>query len=165
MPNNSFKPTQLRGGNVLRLSRSYFAAAKPVGLTQALGRRKRIMLGWTIFISRLPDGGLVPAHADSMPGETLATWHTGIGGTRWINSLVETSEAIDLGGNGYPLKYTAPAGLLLPHVVRGWPKIPDAPNDDSFAMAYGHSTPIINSEEMERCTEGEWLLVEAWDAS
>ena len=39
-PNNSFKPTQLRGGNVLRLSRSYFAAAKPVGLTQALGRRQ-----------------------------------------------------------------------------------------------------------------------------
>ena len=35
-PNNSFKPTQLRGGNVLRLGRSYFAAAKPVGLTQAL---------------------------------------------------------------------------------------------------------------------------------
>lgn len=34
--NNSFKPTQLRGGNVLRLGRSYFAAAKPVGLTQAL---------------------------------------------------------------------------------------------------------------------------------
>lgn len=34
--NNSFKPTQLRGGNVLRLGRSYFAAATPVGLTQAL---------------------------------------------------------------------------------------------------------------------------------
>ena len=39
-PNNSFKPTQLRGGNVLRLGRSYFAAAKPVGLTQALGAMK-----------------------------------------------------------------------------------------------------------------------------
>jgi len=42
-PNNSFKPTQLRGGNVLRLSRSYFAAAKPVGLTQVLGLARNFL--------------------------------------------------------------------------------------------------------------------------
>ena len=54
-PNNSFKPTQLRGGNVLRLGRSYFAAAKPVGLTQALDVRTKFI---AILVLVIPIAGI-----------------------------------------------------------------------------------------------------------
>eukprot|EP01031_Cornospumella_fuschlensis_P052725 gene52725-64426_t len=66
------------------------------------------MLGWHITIYRQEKGGDSPASFEEPTGMTLAVWQAGLWGLGWINELVEAGHAVCLGGNGYPLKYTAP---------------------------------------------------------
>jgi hypothetical protein len=124
------------------------------------------MLGWSIFISRLTRGNQTPATADSEPGESLASWTAGgLSGLDWIDTLVKSNNAIDLGGNGYPIKYTALAHHILPLVVSNWPEATSTTDNSAQHMAFGRSTPKIDQEAVGHCTHDEWLLVEAWDES
>ena len=63
------------------------------------------MLGWDVMVVRKvsgnpPDGTVV-----------LARWTTGLAGLRWFDEMVKINKATDLGGNGYPLKYSIAAGV------------------------------------------------------
>ena len=67
------------------------------------------MLGWNIGVFKQRDDGASPATAESQHGTRLAVWQTGLGGRDWLEELVRAGKAINLGGNGYPCRYTATA--------------------------------------------------------
>jgi hypothetical protein len=125
------------------------------------------MLGWHISIYRQKDGGSSPATFPTPEGTRLAVWQTGIGGLDWLNELVKAGKAIDLGGNGYPCRYTAAAEYLMPMIT-------DSPAGarDTWLREAGdvitdkwEGTTVVDSAAVTLCRPDEWLLVEAWDES
>jgi len=124
-------------------------------------------IGWHISIFRQENRRGVAAEFDSPLGSPLAVWQTGWGGLDWVRELVRQGKAIDLGGNGYPLKFTALAEHLLPF-VHGTP--PEAKKHWSFDSGdvllpnwLGETTKYPDT--IAACSPSEWLVLEAWDES
>jgi hypothetical protein len=125
------------------------------------------MLGWHVSIYRQKNGGATPATFESQQAERVAVWQAGLYGLNWINDLVRDGKAIDLGGDGYPVRYTAPAQYLVPQIVKGLPEahaIWSHDEGDILNEKWAGKT-VINVELAKRCDRSEWLLVEAWDES
>jgi len=80
------------------------------------------MLGWHVSVFRQRDDGESPATMESPEGARLAVWQTPWDGLSWFKGLVAASTAIDLGGDGYPIRYTAKAHNLTPRLLAGSPK-------------------------------------------
>ena len=118
------------------------------------------MLGWHISVFRQTNGGGVPAKADSAEGSRLAVWQTGIQGLHWIDALVKEGTAIDLGGDGYPHRYTAPFGCLAKNIIAGPPHARTfwvcGPNDILGDGWEGKT--VIDRAVVDACTAGEWLV-------
>lgn len=125
------------------------------------------MLGWHISIYRQADGGLSPATAESARGTRLAVWQTGPGGLAWIQELVNAGKAIDLGGNGYPCRYTATAEKLIPRTIDEPPgaSLTWASGADDILTKEWEGRTVIDRSAANTCQPDEWLLVEAWDES
>ena len=126
------------------------------------------MLGWNIGVYRQTDGGgASPATFDSPYGARIAVWQTGISGLNWLNQLVAKHQAICLGGNGYPLRYTATADQILPRISEGPPDANDiwmSAVGDIIGRGWAGKT-VIDSRVASLCREQEWLLIEVWDES
>ncbi len=124
-------------------------------------------LGWHVSVYRQQNDGTAPATFRAPQGARLAVWQTGLYGLRWLDELVTQDKAIALGGNGYPLQYTAQASEIIPH-VRG--EIPEAnavwsadPGD--ILLPWWDGRTKRDPEAMAACRPDEWLIVEAWDES
>ena len=108
-----------------------------------------------------------PGKSDPPEGARLAVWQTGLGGLDWLNELVKASKAINLGGNGYPNRYTATAACLLPQIMEHPPLARSVwlidPGDVVTDQWAGKTT--IDPGVASLCRTDEWLLVEAWDES
>jgi hypothetical protein len=125
------------------------------------------MLGWHISVYHQTDKGASPATIISPVGKRLAVWQTGPGGLDWINDLVRAGKAINLGGNGYPSRYTATAKHLLPHIVNGPPlakKIWSTAESDILTEKWEGRT-VIDQTEVASCLPDMWLVVEVFDES
>ncbi len=126
----------------------------------------RGMIGWHISVYRQKDGGAAAATAASSQGTRLAVWQTGLHGLRWLDELVKSGNAIDLGGNGYPLRFTATAEHLVPRIKQPpeanavWVCGPQDILTDKWA-----GKTVVELDAIAQCRIGEWLLVEAWDES
>lgn len=125
------------------------------------------MLGWNIRIYRQDADGHEPATWDTGFGDRVAVWQTGLGGLRWIDDLVEQGRAVDLQGNGYPMRYSARAADLLlvieqgpPHANAVWMHDPG----DILGPAWDGKT-VVHDDVVQQCSPDEWLLIEAWDES
>lgn len=122
------------------------------------------MLGWHISVFRQANGGSAPARADSERGARVAVWQAGLWGLARFNDLVKVGQAIDLGGNGYPLWYTAQAEHLIPRIAGGLPEARStwaAGPEDILTESWVGGTEVATDD----CRPDEWLLVEAWDES
>jgi hypothetical protein len=108
-------------------------------------------LGWEITVYRQSSGGASPATANSPYGALLATWVVGVRGLDWLDELVKESEAIYLGGNGYPFLYTAPAEYVLPKIIEV---------SAGARRLSGPPAPLV-----AQCRPDEWLIIEAMDQS
>ena len=127
------------------------------------------MLGWHIHVYKQTDGGSSPATVQSVQGKRIAAWITSTGGLSWLETLAKAGKAVDLGGNGYPLKFTGTAEDLIPRIAQKPPEALSgtiylcealsALNDRCSKMTV---TELVESVE---CRMGEWLLIEAWDQS
>lgn len=119
------------------------------------------MLGWHIFIQRQRDGGSAPAAFESETDETLQYWESHVHGLRWADALAKAGKAIDLGGNGYPCRYTAPARVLQHSTAVPirlvWNRDPKAPAEGP--------APKPRKRSLVDCPPDEWLVIEAWDQS
>lgn len=125
------------------------------------------MLGWHISVYRQRDGGVTPAIPKSPEGRRLAVWQTGLGGLDWLNELVKAGKAIDLGGDGYPCRYTAIAEYLIPRIA----DMPPGARANWLREASDVITDqwegktVVDGAAVSQCRPDEWLLVEAWDES
>jgi len=122
------------------------------------------MLGWEIFIHR------------NQPGETpgsptrevfLGSWMVGLNGLDWLTKLVSEGRAADLGGNGYPERFSISARELRAALANGppRPKGPDVTGDDYFLPGDWVGRLKMNFEKFAECPDDEQLSVEAWDQS
>ena len=74
--------------------------------------------------------------------------------------------AIDLGGNGYPSRLTAPARLLLPNITAGPPnarKVWVFGLHDVVDFSVWPGRTMVDESQLKECHPDEWLLVEIWD--
>lgn len=120
------------------------------------------MLGWEVFVYRqirTPQGE---------PGKILlARWMTGLNGLDWLEDLVKTNRAVDLGGDGYPCRYSIAAGVLSPVLSRGLPAHDGPPViGDDYALPAGWNGDLkADHAALASRPSEEQLLVEAWDQS
>ena len=115
------------------------------------------MLGWQVIVKR---------GADNV-GQSLASWTTGLGGLFWLDELVKQGLAQDLGGNGYPNKYSGHASVILPKIV---PSLPSYEGNvvigDDYVLDGGENWAIqINQPKIDACNPDEKLFIEVWDKS
>ena len=116
------------------------------------------MLGWKIYITQ---------ESSTDKSEYLMIWSAGIGGLDWLDQLVKDGLAQDLGGNGYPDRYSAKAAVILPMVV---PVLPNYEGKfvigDDYVLAGGEHWGIkLNQSKIDACSPEETLIIEAWDES
>lgn len=125
------------------------------------------MLGWLITVYRQLDGGDSPAQPQSAKGVRIAIWQAGLYGLQWLDELTKSGKAVSLGGNGYPLRYTAPAGSLLPVVLDKPPWVHDVWSFEVTDILLDNwlGKTAVDRAVAEQCHPAEWLLVEAWDES
>ena len=113
------------------------------------------MLGWHISVYRQSDGS------------RLAVWQAGWHGLQWIDALVEAGDAVSLGGDGYPFRYTATAATLQPILIDGPPNARKAwvsEPGDILTENWAGAT-VLDHAALAQCAPDEELLLEAWDES
>ncbi len=125
------------------------------------------MLGWHISVYKQKDGVSAPATFTSDAGLRLGVWQTGYRGLDWINLLVKHGQTIDLGGNGYPMRFTGQMKEICQPVLDGPPEanaVWTHEATDILTEAWVGRT-LIDEDELKRCDPDEWLIIEAWDES
>ncbi len=124
------------------------------------------MMGWAVFVYRQSDGGANPATAGSQEGVRLSVWQTHAWGLKWLDELASAGKAIDLGGNGYPNRFTARAE----HLLRAIEDPPDANEvwslgEEDVVLDFWVGKTSVDHAAIQQCRPEEWLLVVAWDES
>jgi hypothetical protein len=114
------------------------------------------MLGWDIKVIR--NAGPKPV--------CIARFSAGVFNLSWLDELVREGRAADLGGDGYPLRYSAAAGVLLPLLRRALPpdRTPPVIGEDGLQPAFGNRVDLREAD-VSGIPAGEILMVEAWDLS
>jgi len=125
------------------------------------------MLGWHISVFKKKNDKTSPAILNSTQGACIAIWQSGMSGLNWIWDLEKEGKAILLGGNGYPVWYTAEAQNLIPQIIAGPPMAENhwrSEASDILFPGWKGKTEIFHAEIVD-CLPDEWLIVEAWDES
>lgn len=125
------------------------------------------MLGWHITVYRQTAGEFAPAEFETTPGFRLAVWQTGLLGLHWIKALVKAGRVIDLGGNGYPYRYTAQVKEITQQILDGPPEAKVTWSREAFDnITEGWvGRTLVETDELKRCDPDEWLLIEVFDES
>jgi len=116
------------------------------------------MLGWKVYITQ---------ESITDKPESLISWTTGIGGLDWLDQLVKGGFAQDLGGNGYPNRYSAKAAVLLPRLIQSLPNYDgEFVIGDDYVLSDGKHWGIkLNQSKIDACRPETALIIEAWDES
>jgi len=125
------------------------------------------MIGWNVSVYRQKDGGNSPATDDSKVGARLAVWQTGGGGLDWLCDLAKAGKAIDLGGDGYPNSFTAPAEYVIPRILEDPPHAREVwgrGDCDTVHDSWAGRT-VVDRDAARQCRFDEWLKIIAWDES
>jgi hypothetical protein len=123
------------------------------------------MIGWWIVIDPRTPGERDAA--DDKMSPLLASWEASAGGIRWLEQLVREGKAQRLKSNGYPTRYTAKAGDVLPLIAGGPPK-PPGPLivGDDYVMPGDYIGKLtLHQDRIATCPPDQVLTVDAWDQS
>lgn len=125
------------------------------------------MLGWHISVYRKPGHRSEPAQFDTAADARLAVWQGGLAALGWIDDLIRDSNAQSLGGDGYPLRYTARAEHVVPVILEGPPDANETWHRDATDIVTEQwaGRTVIDHDAIAACEPSEWLLIEAWDES
>jgi len=113
------------------------------------------MLGWQIYIKQENEA-------------LIASWCVGLGGLDWLDHLVNRGFAQNLGGNGYPCRYSANAEIIFQKIL------PYPPINEGAKLTLGEDYVIdtkeiwqvkINHDAVKGCKPFEKLTIEVWDLS
>lgn len=124
------------------------------------------MLGWHINVFRTD--ALTHLVYDASTDETrIASWSTGMKGLDWLNKLAKENRIVNLGGNGYPYRYSAKASVILPIISNGilTPNDPIVIGDDYVLHSNEMFSLKLDALKISRCDPDNHLLIEAWDQS
>ena len=115
------------------------------------------MLGWEVYVFRS-----VEAKRENL----VVRWQTGVFGLDWLDDLVKQGHAADLGGNGYPSKYTVVAHLLFSTISNGLP-VNNSPLviGDDYVLPEGWNGEIVWAQKQSSCNPSDTLFLEVWDQS
>ncbi len=117
------------------------------------------MLGWDVRVYWQANDRAEPI--------LLARWSTGAFGLSLLDKLVDEKKADDLGGDGYPCRYSVAAWVLLPILMAGLPANQSPPViGEDYVMPAGYNGALeLHKGEIRRCPADAQLIVEAWDQS
>ena len=123
------------------------------------------MLGWNVSVYRQTDDGASPAAMGS-PQKVLVLrfGKTDSDGLGWLDGLVKAGKAIDLGGDGYPLRYTVTAEHLIPRIIDNPPAARSVWICDASDILTDkwEGTTVVDLAAVADCHPDEWLLIEAY---
>ena len=122
------------------------------------------MLGWFIIIStQTPE----ERDAGSDKEQNLASWEAGLFGAEWLKDLVASGKALQLNFGGYPMRYTAAAGDVLPLIAAGPPahKAPLVIGEDYVQPPGWNGKATIEHARIAACRPDQMLTIDAWDQS
>jgi hypothetical protein len=121
-------------------------------------------LGWEFIVCKKSD---VDAAGNTNEAPILARWTASLGADRWIEDLAAAGIATDLGGNGYPNRFVAPAAVVVPILMPGPPKHtgPLVIGDDYVHPGGWSGEAEINLARMSALAPTEMLVIEVWDQS
>ncbi len=108
-----------------------------------------------------------PATMESAEGTRLAVWQTGVDGLDWLRELAKEGKFVDLGGNGYPSRFTATAEVIVPRIVDSPPGARDQwllDAGDIVTDKWAGKT-VVDGAVAGQCRADEWLIVQVWDES
>jgi hypothetical protein len=101
-------------------------------------------LGWRVSVHRQVSDQTAPSADDDPKGACVAIWRAQVGGLRWLKDLAGSDDAVHLADkSGYPVRYTAQAGVLVPIILDGPPGVrttkfvadPGTSSDSSLCLA------------------------------
>ena len=123
------------------------------------------MIGWWIGVA-----AQTPEERDrslDRKEAVLANWEVGPGGIDWLQQLVREGKATWLAFNGYPNRYTAKAGDVLPLLAGGPPahRGPAIIGDDYVMPANWKGDAIFHPDKIATCPPDQPLTIDAWDLS
>jgi len=115
------------------------------------------MLGWDILVKGMSKQGQVI---------TIASWSAGLGGCQWLDDLTKQGIGKDLGGHGYPNRYTLPFSVLLDKIIPS-PPSGNAPlvMGDNYVSDSSHSNFELHDGVILEIDSNTVVEVEAWDQS
>ncbi|MEY2562280.1 MAG: hypothetical protein QOH88_473 [Verrucomicrobiota bacterium] len=128
------------------------------------------MSGYQISIYRQQNDGSAPPSFKAPQGPRLALWQAGGAGLAWLDELVRQQKMICLGGDYYPVQYTAMAKYVIPQLRKdpGFSEL-DWVNwalDTAENLVPGWlGKPAQNPDVVDACRPDEWLIIDAWDLS
>ena len=131
------------------------------------------MIGWWIVISTQSPEERDRADQKARRAAILAQWETGADGIRWIEQLTDAGKATKLAGGGYPNRYTARAGDVLPLIHGGGIQPPKdgvwifgIDEGEEYAQPPGWMGKIeVHADRVAACPAELILTIDAWDQS
>jgi len=136
------------------------------------------MLGWWIKISTLSPEEMDSALNDKTA--TLAHWEVGVSGIGWLKTLVQQGKAQQLKKDGYPSRWQAQAGVILP-LLNDLPLLQKGKlyaEENSSSLILGmekyeeNMRPVRWFNEIRQypdriaaCNSEQMLTIDAWDLS
>lgn len=117
------------------------------------------MLGWDVFVHRR-------RATDPADGLLIGRWTTGVFGLKWLDDLVATQEALDLGRNGgYPCRYSMRAATFRSAIAKEAPPTEPRPLLPFEVLPPGWISPGVDRAALSGCVPDDELVIEAWDQS
>jgi hypothetical protein len=132
------------------------------------------MIGWWIVVSTHSPEERDRADQEARRAAILAQWETGADGIRWIEQLTDAGKAAKLAGGGYPNRYTARAGDVLPLIDGGGIQPPKdgvwifgIDEGEEYAQPPGWMGKVeVHAESrVVACLADQVLTIDAWDQS
>lgn len=112
---------------------------------------------WTIISTETPEqlADMTKVNKDAF----LASWEAGLFGADWIAQLCEHGKATQLTFNGFPNRYTAPAGVIAPLLLAGIAEAQDGEFPQDKLTGWPGSI-TAHPERIAACAPGQLLTIE-----
>lgn len=125
------------------------------------------MIGWWIVVSAQTPEERDRTALEDRKAAILAQWEVGPGGLEWLAQLVQAGRAAQLSASGYPNRYTATAGDVLPLLAGGPPPHtgPAIIGDDYVMPANWRGKIELHADRLAACPVDQVLTIDAWDQS
>ena len=131
------------------------------------------MIGWWIVVSTQTPEERDRVDQNARRAAILAQWESGAGGLDWLSTLTRTGKAKQHTFSGYPNRYPARAGDVLPLIESGDIAPPKdgiwvfgIDEGEEYVQPPGRVGKIeFYADRVANCPGDQLLTIDAWDQS